>query len=304
LAGNSSNDDSGSQGLMHSLASLGALQSPRHWIREYLHPREVEHGMDLPSGAGRTSFLLGRLALRQALECVGRMDDDSGAHSPDATTTTTVPFRASSHDFADWVLLKDAHGRPNVPRGFLGSVSHKKNVAVALVARDGRHGDGVHLERALGSTRGIGIDLEATATRNKISIARKVLTAEEIDALGSVPVRADSWMLFSKSSLHVLTCHWIFSFQGLAVEEEVLLRFSIKESLYKAMHPLICQYVGFQEAAVQPMVGGGVATSLNLRSGAHERFGEVTAHWRRLGGYFLSTSSVSLPGAEDNLGNR
>jgi 4'-phosphopantetheinyl transferase EntD len=89
-----------------------------------------------------------------------------------------------------------------------------------------------------------------------------------------------------------------------SVEEEVLLRFSIKESLYKAMHPLICQYVGFQEAAVQPLVGGGVAASLNLRSGAHERFGEVTAHWRRLNGYFLSTASVSLSGAEEGTGNQ
>jgi 4'-phosphopantetheinyl transferase EntD len=83
------------------------------------------------------------------------------------------------------------------------------------------------------------------------------------------------------------------------------LRFSIKESLYKAMHPLICQYVGFQEAAVQPLVGGDVVASLNLRSGAHERFGTVTSHWRRLGGYFLSTSSVTLPAVEEeSSGNR
>jgi 4'-phosphopantetheinyl transferase EntD len=83
------------------------------------------------------------------------------------------------------------------------------------------------------------------------------------------------------------------------------LRFSIKESLYKAIHPLICQYVGFQEAVVQPLVGGDVVTVLNLRSGAHERFGTVTSHWRRLGGYFLSTSSVSLLAADEKgIGKR
>jgi 4'-phosphopantetheinyl transferase N-terminal domain len=183
-------------GPTHSLSSLAALQSPRHWIREYLHPREVDFAMEQPKGVGRTSFLLGRLALRQALESVSRIDDAS-ARSPATGTTTTVPFRSSRHDIADCVLLKDAHGRPNVPRGYLGSVSHKKNVAVALVARDGIHADGSNLARAPPPhasseppTRGIGVDLEAAAPRNKVSIARKVLTAEEIDALGNVPVCA------------------------------------------------------------------------------------------------------------------
>jgi 4'-phosphopantetheinyl transferase N-terminal domain len=190
------NDDGkASQASSHTLASVAELQSPRHWIREYLHPREVEHGMGQPSDVGRTSFLLGRLALRQAMESVARMDGgDSGAHPP-ATATTTVPFRASSHGLADWVLLKDAHGRPSIPRGFLGSVSHKKNVAVALVARDDRTAAGTMSPLCSSLpvlTRGIGVDLEAAASRNKISIARKVLTADEIDALGRVPVRANA----------------------------------------------------------------------------------------------------------------
>jgi 4'-phosphopantetheinyl transferase N-terminal domain len=182
-------------GPSHSLSSVAALQSPRHWIREYLHPREVDFAMEQPSGVGRTSFLLGRLALRQALESVSRIGDHDNAHSPATGTTTTVPFRSSWHEFADCVLLKDAHGRPNVPRGYLGSVSHKKNVAVALVARDGGNADGSNLARAppphdstKPPTHGVGVDLEAAAPRNKISIARKVLTAEEIDALGNVPV--------------------------------------------------------------------------------------------------------------------
>jgi hypothetical protein len=97
--------------------------------------------------------------------------------------------------------------------------------------------------------------------------------------------------------------------KGVTAEEEVLLRFSLKESLYKSMHPLICQYVGFQEATVRPLVvdntgtgdnevvagSGGIAVpTFQLRSGAHLAFQDVTAHWRRVGDYFLSTSSVSL----------
>jgi 4'-phosphopantetheinyl transferase EntD len=79
-----------------------------------------------------------------------------------------------------------------------------------------------------------------------------------------------------------------------SAEEEVRLRFSLKETVYKAMHPLICQYVGFQEAEIQPLPDGSANVNLLLKSGAHERFGSVTAHWCRVGNFFLSTASVQL----------
>jgi 4'-phosphopantetheinyl transferase EntD len=73
-----------------------------------------------------------------------------------------------------------------------------------------------------------------------------------------------------------------------------MLRFSLKESLYKAMHPLICQYIGFQEVEVQPVESGTARVHFQLKSGAHRGLQNVTAHWRRVGPYFLSTSSVRL----------
>lgn len=82
--------------------------------------------------------------------------------------------------------------------------------------------------------------------------------------------------------------------KGLTPEEEVLLRFSLKESLYKAMHPLICQYVGFQEVEIEPNADGSALVSFHLKSGAHERFGVVNSHWRRVSDYFLSSTSVRL----------
>jgi 4'-phosphopantetheinyl transferase EntD len=91
-------------------------------------------------------------------------------------------------------------------------------------------------------------------------------------------------------SSHRLSRH----LKGVTAEEEVLLRFSLKECLYKAMHPLICQYVGFQEASVRPTADGTAVPVLDLESGAHRGFGPVTAHWQRvLGNHFLSTSSVA-----------
>lgn len=82
--------------------------------------------------------------------------------------------------------------------------------------------------------------------------------------------------------------------QGVSRDEEVLLRFSLKESLYKAMHPLIGQFVGFQEVQVQPFANGTALVDFFLHSGAHQRFGAVTAHWRREGRYFVSSASVRL----------
>jgi hypothetical protein len=116
----------------------------------------------------------------------------------------------------------------------------------------------------------------------------------------------------SDANLILAHLHFFYTFllssilKGVSAEEEVLLRFSLKESLYKSMHPLICQYVGFQEASVRPQVregghehvtgSGGIGVpTFNLSSGAHLAFQDVTVHWRRVRrDYFLSTSSVSL----------
>jgi 4'-phosphopantetheinyl transferase EntD len=86
----------------------------------------------------------------------------------------------------------------------------------------------------------------------------------------------------------------VHCFQGVSAAEEVLLRFSLKESVYKAMHPLICQFVSFQEAELQPLADGTAKVTLFLNSGAHTGFESVQAHWRRHGDYFLSTASVEL----------
>lgn len=73
-----------------------------------------------------------------------------------------------------------------------------------------------------------------------------------------------------------------------------MLRFSLKEAFYKAIHPLICQYVGFQEAEVIPHADGTATVNWNLKSGAHERFQNVSGHWRRVDEFFLSSASVTL----------
>jgi hypothetical protein len=68
------------------------------------------------------------------------------------------------------------------------------------------------------------------------------------------------------------------------------------------MHPLICQYVGFQEAEVQPQADGRVLVRLDLKSGAQKRFGNVTAHWQKLPDldFFLTSASVRLKGNNED----
>jgi hypothetical protein len=71
------------------------------------------------------------------------------------------------------------------------------------------------------------------------------------------------------------------------------------------MHPLINQYVSFQEAETQPLANGTFVIKFQLKSGAHEQFQHVSAHWRRIkssnsnnssnGEFFLTSASVQQP---------
>lgn len=227
-----------------SLEVESIAQNSSHWIHSLLHPQEVAYGLEQKSRARRETYFIGRVAVREAL---GR---PSG-----------IP-----------AILRDEHGRPTMPKGYVGSISHKDRAGVGIVARDETFSSRDDPPKV-----GIGIDLERTVNERR-NIARRVLTEAEIAALGRV--------------------------EGVTEEEEVMLRFSLKECIYKSVHPLICQYVGFQEAEVTPYSDGTATVSWNLKSGADLLLGEITAHWQRLEGgeFFLSTSSAVLldEGEEDH----
>lgn len=77
-------------------------------------------------------------------------------------------------------------------------------------------------------------------------------------------------------------------FQTVSSEEEVLLRFSMKESLYKAMHPYLCHYVGFQQVEIQPTAEGQGHVQLLFPT----QLGPIHVYWQRMGPYFLSSCRV------------
>jgi 4'-phosphopantetheinyl transferase N-terminal domain len=149
------------EGHPDSLLPELIVQNSTHWIHSLLHPDEVAYGVQLPSVARRETFFIGRIAVREALGLFQEPMDGSNG----------IP-----------AILKDDHGRPTMPKGYLGSISHKDKSGVGIVARDESYSspdDPPHI--------GIGVDLER-CNNSRRNIARRVLTEREISSLGQVEV--------------------------------------------------------------------------------------------------------------------
>lgn len=146
-----------------------------------LHPEEARHAATLHPRRQPT-WIAGRFALRAALSGLGA--------PPDA-------------------ILPDDRGAPRVPPGLVGSISHKRALAVGLAGRD------------CGWT--VGVDVEQRQM-GKQDIARHVLT--EAERAGLAALDPEAW------------------------GQAVMLRFSLKESIYKAIHPHVQRFVGFQEVGL------------------------------------------------------
>jgi 4'-phosphopantetheinyl transferase EntD len=104
-------------------------------------------------------------------------------------------------------VLVGARGEPVSPPGLTVSVSHKRGLAAALVAP---------VDRGT-----VGVDIEGGDDRQRLSIAERVLCAEEHAIWSRLPLHAQ-WPALQRS-------------------------FSVKEAVYKAIHPHVGRYVGFQE---------------------------------------------------------
>ncbi|HEY5090046.1 MAG TPA: 4'-phosphopantetheinyl transferase superfamily protein [Polyangia bacterium] len=166
-----------------------------------LHADEAAFARGL-SPFRRAGWVGGRVALRAAL--------------------TAIAFDAPAPIFAT------PRGAPALPPGVVGSVSHKNDLAVALVAR-----------ASGASAETLGIDVEVVRSL-KHDIARHVLTSVERAALPP---------------------------PGPARDAEVLLLFSAKEAIYKALDPRVQRFVSFQEAQIAHAPGGALAARLTLAQG-------------------------------------
>jgi 4'-phosphopantetheinyl transferase EntD len=165
-----------------------------------LHPGEAAFARAVPE-ATRAAWVGGRVALRAALAAIG-------VKAPDA-------------------ILATPRGAPQLPMDAVGSVSHKRTIAVALAAR------------ASSPRATVGIDVEELRPL-RADIARRVLTAHERAALPP---------------------------DGAARDAAVLRAFSAKEAIYKALDPWVQRFVGFEEATLARAPGGTLTARLALAGG-------------------------------------
>jgi enterobactin synthetase component D len=182
-----------------------------------LHPDEQRAAAAL-APARRRDWIAGRAAMRAALH---RLDPAIAAGA----------------------IEPDDRGAPRLPAGWVGSISHKRGLALALAAPD----DGWTL----------GVDLEVDQP-SRIDISRRVVTPAEaaaLDALDSDEARGRA----------------------------VMLRFSIKEAIYKAIDPYLRRYVGFLEVEVWPDDAGGAQVTTDLPV-------IVEAGWHRAGGLLIGSA--------------
>lgn len=165
------------------------------------------------------TWVYGRLALRTALQRLG------------------IPAPP---------LLPNARGAPRMPRGMVGSISHTRTLAVALVAEDAGWTVGVDIERR---------------TLGRRDISRHVLTEPEQAEIA----------------------HLTPEQRG----EGIMLRFSLKESIYKAIDPFVQRHVGFREASVSLHGDGQARVRLSLRKGGPL---EVEGWWSTGDGFVLTSA--------------
>ena len=155
-----------------------------------------------------------------------------------------------------------------------GSISHKEEVAVALVRLAT---DSSATEQDLTCPIGecVGIDVENLARYRRTDLlSKKVLTSQEEIRLGTL---AEA---------------------GLTRDQEVLLSFSFKEAVYKAIDPFLQRRVGFNE--VEVFVAGDGTCSAHICEPEKGQELELAGQWRRIGDYvvttMLSSRKVALSG--------
>ncbi len=139
-------------------------------------------------------------------------------------------------------LLRTGRGAPQIPNGFTGSISHKRSRAIALFAPSAGALVGVDLEER---------PKESDAGRP--SIADRILTGAEREVIREL--------------------------DPLAHREATLIRFAIKEAVYKSIDPYVHRYVRFTEVELDVHADGRATVRLTLPESSIREV-VVHAHWR------------------------
>jgi len=137
-----------------------------------------------------------------------------------------LAWRAAARELgvgADWPLLPGPERVPLAPSGLTVSLTHKEDLAVALV---GAEAQGL-----------VGIDLEGDG-RDRSAVASRVCRPEELAEVDALPREA----------------RWL----------SVMVRFAVKEAIYKAIAPQLGRFFGFQAARVDVSSREAVSVTMFL----------------------------------------
>lgn len=157
-------------------------------------------------------------------------------------------------------VLPGELGAPTLPKGLIGSISHTHGLAAAVVSTPPPNAE----------QAAVGIDVERASRQTSSRLARRILAPVEreqmeLDELG-LPDRA-----------------------GLT------LRFSLKEALYKALHPILRRPIEWHSVCVRPLRDG--SCELNLDALIEQTSMQLTAEarWVQHGDFLVTTAKAMLP---------
>ena len=173
-------------------------------------------------------------------------------------------------------VLPDEVGAPTLPPGTLGSISHTHGLVAAIVCVDS---EGIEYAAtppregvAAPPLRAVGVDVESATRVVSPRAAMRCLHADERATLDAAP-------------------------SGLAsAAGELLLRVSLKEALYKALHPLLRETIRWHSVQVHPAPAGActvLTDELERQIGARL---EAEASWQLCDGYLVTMARAALVG--------
>lgn len=198
------------------------------------HPEEATYINNVFVSSNRYSvkrfntFLGGRQALRLAFKSL-----NYNLNTPIFKDLYGAPILVSSSQSSSLFHLQNII--TDNPCYLSGSISHKDSYVVGIAS-------------VTSSKQGnLGIDIEKSRNKASSRLKDRILTQNEQDSLGRLQIMSTD-----------------NSYHQVSVDEEVLLRFSLKESIFKALHPFICQPIGFHEVEVFPQSDGTAELKFQL----------------------------------------
>lgn len=126
------------------------------------------------------------------------------------------------------------------------------------------HKDSIALAAVMPEEIGtIGVDIEKFTHKSANKLLRRLLTEEETKSLGTT---------FSS-------------------EEDVMLRFSFKESIFKALNPLLKRHIGFKEVDVFPQANSTAEIRFHLNGSIADQLicTKYSANWRKFNDYCVTS---------------